>query len=158
MLKSLRARTSDEGGFTLIELLVVVLIIGILSAIAIPAFLSQTSKASDSAGKTQVGTLQTTIQTYAAENNGSYVGGTLPELQKIEPTLNDTSQATPVVVSATAEGYEVTSTVKSDGNVSNSRTKKERSRVPAQPKTKVAVKLVVRGSSPAGLSVYRSRV
>ena len=92
MLNRLRARTSDEGGFTLIELLVVVLIIGILSAIAIPAFLSQTGKANDSAGKTQVGTLQTTIQTYAAENNGSYVGATLPELQKIEPTLNDSSQ------------------------------------------------------------------
>jgi type IV pilus assembly protein PilA len=117
MLKSLRARTSDEGGFTLIELLVVVLIIGILSAIAIPAFLSQTSKASDSAGKTQVGTLQTAIQTFAAESNGSYVGATLAELQKIEPTLNDVSQATPAVVTATAEGYEVTSTVKSDGNV-----------------------------------------
>ena len=54
---------SDEGGFTLIELLVVVLIIGILSAIAIPAFLSQTSKANDSAAKTQVGTLQTTMET-----------------------------------------------------------------------------------------------
>jgi type IV pilus assembly protein PilA len=117
MLKSLRARTSDEGGFTLIELLVVVLIIGILSAIAIPAFLSQTSKASDSAGKTQVGTLQTTIQTYAAENNGSYAGATIAELQKIEPTLNDVSQATPAVVTPTSEGYEVTSTVKSDGNV-----------------------------------------
>ena len=64
MLKSLRARISDEGGFTLIELLVVVLIIGILSAIAIPAFLSQTSKANDSAAKTQVGTLQTTMETY----------------------------------------------------------------------------------------------
>jgi type IV pilus assembly protein PilA len=117
MLKSLRARTSDESGFTLIELLVVVLIIGILSAIAIPAFLSQTSKASDSAGKTQVGTLQTTMEAYAAENNGSYAGGTLAELQKSEPTLNDTSQATPAVVTDTATEFEVSSTVKSDGNV-----------------------------------------
>src|SRR5580700_2596194 len=99
MLKSLRARTSDEGGFTLIELLVVVLIIGILSAIAIPAFLSQTGKASDSAGKTQVGTLQTTMQTYASENGGEYApGGTAPTvatLAKIEPTLNDATQAEP---------------------------------------------------------------
>ena len=72
MLHRIRQRLTDEGGFTLIELLVVVLIIGILSAIAIPAFLSQTSKANDSAAKTQVGTLQTTMETYAAENNGSY--------------------------------------------------------------------------------------
>ena len=72
MLYRLRQRLSNEGGFTLIELLVVILIIGILAAIAIPAFLSQTSKASDSAAKTQAGTLQTTMEAYASENNGSF--------------------------------------------------------------------------------------
>jgi type IV pilus assembly protein PilA len=93
MFNRLRQRSTDEGGFTLIELLVVILIIGILAAIAIPAFLSQTGKASDSAAKTQVGTLQTTIETYANENNGDFTKATLAELQKIEPTLKDTSTA-----------------------------------------------------------------
>ncbi|HXW58490.1 MAG TPA: prepilin-type N-terminal cleavage/methylation domain-containing protein, partial [Solirubrobacteraceae bacterium] len=87
---------------TLIELLVVILIIGILAAIAIPAFLSQTSKASDSAAKTQVGTLQTTMEAYASDNNGSYeqkgstttgTAPTLAELEAIEPTLKDTTTA-----------------------------------------------------------------
>ena len=94
MLYSLRQRSNDEGGFTLIELLVVILIIGILAAIAIPAFLSQTSKANDAAAKTQVGTMQTTMETYATENSGSYTGATLAELQEIEPTLKDTTTAT----------------------------------------------------------------
>jgi type IV pilus assembly protein PilA len=106
----------DDQGFTLIELLVVILIIGILAAIAIPAFLSQTGKANDAAAKTQVGTLQTTIQAYAAER-GSYESGGLVELQKIEPTLKDTSTATAAVLKSEPEVFEVASTAKGTGNV-----------------------------------------
>jgi type IV pilus assembly protein PilA len=86
-------RVKSQSGFTLIELLVVILIIGVLAAIAIPAFLSQTSKANDTAAKTQVGTLQTTMETYAVENGGSFAGATLAKLQAIEPTLKDKSTA-----------------------------------------------------------------
>jgi type IV pilus assembly protein PilA len=41
----------DEDGFTLVEILFVVLVIGVLAAIALPAFASQESKAYDAAGK-----------------------------------------------------------------------------------------------------------
>ena len=44
-------RLRSQEGFTLIELMVVVLIIAILSAIALPAFLGQRSKAQDGSAK-----------------------------------------------------------------------------------------------------------
>jgi type IV pilus assembly protein PilA len=100
----------DEHGFTLIELLAVILIIAILAAIAIPAFLSQTSRASDSAAETQVGTLRTAMQAYASDNDGSFVGATVAKLQTIEPTLKDTSTAIAKEVgSPTATGFTVES-------------------------------------------------
>jgi type IV pilus assembly protein PilA len=103
-------RMKSQSGFTLIELLVVILIIGILAAIAIPAFLSQTSKANDAAAKTQVGTLQTTMETYAVENGGSFANATLAKLQAIEPTLKDkTTAIAKEIVTPTATGFTVES-------------------------------------------------
>ena len=41
----------SEAGFTLIEVLVVILVVGVLTAIALPAFLSQQSKGKDASAK-----------------------------------------------------------------------------------------------------------
>ncbi len=64
----LRNKKKDEG-FTLIELLVVIIIIGILSAIALPSFLNQANKAKQSEAKTIVGSMNRAQQTYYLENN-----------------------------------------------------------------------------------------
>ena len=96
----------DEHGFTLIELLAVLLIIGILAAIAVPSFISQTARASDAAAKTQIGTLETTMRTFAMDNSGSYKGATLAKLQAIEPTLKDeTTAIAKEVTGATSTGF-----------------------------------------------------
>ena len=56
-------------GFTLVEMLIVVAIIGILLAIIIPAYDSQTTKARRSDGQTMLLQVQSNMERYAFDNN-----------------------------------------------------------------------------------------
>jgi type IV pilus assembly protein PilA len=71
-LQHILNKKKNEEGFTLIELLVVIIIIGILSAIALPSFLNQANKARQSEAKTYVGSINRGMQSYYLENANNF--------------------------------------------------------------------------------------
>ena len=64
LLNRKKGRNLLEKGFTLVELMVVIVIVGILTSVALPQFLSQSTKAKGSEGKSDIAAI---IKNTAAE-------------------------------------------------------------------------------------------
>lgn len=75
MRENSRLSLRDESGFTLIELLVVIVILGILIAIAVPAYLSFKGSAQDSASQSNVRSAIPAAEQMNIQN-GNYTGMT----------------------------------------------------------------------------------
>ena len=107
MIHRIKTRLASEQGFTLIELLVVIIILGILVAIAVPAYLSFAGNAKIAAAKANVRSAIPAAESYYQDtvNNatpGTYTGLSGAMLRIEAPGVSPNVMATPL---NSAAGY-----------------------------------------------------
>jgi type IV pilus assembly protein PilA len=105
VIKQIKTRMASEEGFTLIELLVVIIILGILVAIAVPAYLSFSGNAKIAAAKANVRSAIPAAESYYQDtvNNaspGTYAGISGAKLRIEAPGVSPNVKATPLNTNA----------------------------------------------------------
>ncbi|MEA2374964.1 MAG: type pilus assembly protein PilA [Thermoleophilaceae bacterium] len=118
MLPKLSKRLRGDRGFTLIELLVVMLLIAILAAIAIPAYLSHQKKGHDADAESNARNLVSKVELCYATQEDYTQCDTAAELGSDLSIAYGTSPGEASVVSATKGTFKVTavSSASSDGS------------------------------------------
>lgn len=115
-----KSMQEKDQGFTLVELLVVIIIIGILSAIAIPVFMNQRKKAVDSGIKSDLRTIANEMETYYIDYQ-VYAGSAAKNVATIGTattstvTVNASDDDTVFTITGGANDFVVTGTNSTKG-------------------------------------------
>lgn len=105
--------THRQSGFTLIELLIVVAIVGVLAAIAVPAYQTYTAKAKFSEINTLAGGLRTAIETCLQLNNA--VKASCDTAAELNVTLPDGVYSNAFTITADTAAITATATAEAGG-------------------------------------------
>ena len=122
MLRLKKGSNLVEKGFTLVELMIVIVIVGILSAVALPNFMSQTEKARLTEAKSLAKAYLTNYHvasldgTQATAMLSVSAGGACPEATNLFSF--DCSTAGEITATSLTGGANVTATVDANGVIS----------------------------------------
>lgn len=103
---AVRRHATNRTAFTLIELLIVVVIIGILAAIAIPKFANTKDRANETAMKSDLKNLASSMEAYFNDNQSTYA----TSLTALGTAYRSTTGVTVTLGSVSSTGWSATAT------------------------------------------------
>ena len=101
-----------QHGFTLVELLIVIVIVGVLSAVALPQFFSQTKKAAATEGTQQASSIAKQAAAYYLENGAIASGDTHTKCTAYAGTIKTDNTNFEYACSGSKTAFVVTATGK----------------------------------------------